>query len=84
MTKTELIKIVSEATGLSQAKADDVIKATIKAISDADEVTIIGFGKFQWKTRAARRGVNPATKELMDIPAKTSLHFKAAPALSKL
>ena len=84
MTKTELIKTVSVATGLSLLKAEDAINATIDAITNADSLTIIGFGRFQWRTRKARKGVNPQTKAPMDIPAKTSLHFKAAPALSKL
>ena len=84
MTKTELIKIVSDETGLSLAKTDNTLKAFLKVIGNADEVTIVGFGKFKWKTRAARKGRNPSTGLEMDIPASTSLHFKAAPALSKL
>jgi nucleoid DNA-binding protein len=84
MTKTELIKTVATATGLSQVKAEDAINATIDAIVNADSLTIVGFGRFIWKTRAARKGRNPRTGLEMDIPATTSLHFKAAPALSRL
>ena len=84
MTKTELIKNVSVATGLSLVKAEDAINATIDAITNADSLTIVGFGRFQWRTRKARKGVNPQTKAPMDIPSSTSLHFKAAPALTKL
>lgn len=84
MTKTELIKIVAEETGLGLVKTDDAIKAIFAAIVDADEVTIKSFGRFKWKTRAARKGRNPNTGLEMDIPESTSLTFKAAPVLSRL
>lgn len=70
-----------------------VSKATIKFVLDAQgeiaqkelahhgEVTLPGLGKLSVKTRAARKGRNPATREEMDIPAKTVPHFSAAKAL---
>ena len=84
MGKTELIKIVAEATGLSSSKTDEAIKAMIKAIIEADETTLVSFGKFKWKTRKARRGVNPSTREIMNIPAKDHLTFTMAPGLTKV
>ena len=84
MGKTELIKIVAEATGLSSSKTDEAIKAMMKAITESDELTLVGFGRFKWKTRKARRGVNPSTREIMNIPAKDHLTFTMAPGLTKV
>jgi DNA-binding protein HU-beta len=84
MTKTELIKIVAEKTGLSQVKTDDAIKAIFGAIADADETTIKSFGRFRWKTSAARKGRNPNTGLEMTIQESTTLKFKASEGLSRL
>jgi nucleoid DNA-binding protein len=84
MTKTELVEIVSKETNTNRAKTDALVKAIFKAIADADEVTIIGFGKFKWKTRAARNCINPATKQPMTVPESTTLRFRPAPGLKDL
>ncbi len=88
MNKGELTKEVAEATDMSQAQAAKVIDAVFDAIAEAvkkrEQVAIAGFGTFHAKTRNARDGINPATKEPIKIPEKTSLAFKPASALKDI
>lgn len=85
MKKQELIKSVAEAAELTNAEADRAIKAftdTItQALSEGDTVTLVGFGTFSVKDRAARTGRNPATGESIDIPAAKVPGFKAGAGL---
>ena len=85
MNKTELINAVAEKAGFSKKDSEKVINATIEAITDAlvsgDKVQLVGFGAFEVKSRAARIGRNPKTKEAITIPASKSPVFKAGKAL---
>ncbi len=85
MNKTELIAAVAAATDLSKKDAEKAVAATIDALTAAlkkdDKVQIIGFGSFEVKKRAARMGRNPATNEMVKIPASKSVAFKAGKAL---
>ena len=85
MKKTELIAAVAEKTGLTKKDAERVINATFDSITAAmaegDKVAIAGFGNFEVKTREARVGRNPRTKETIEIPASKLPAFKAAKAL---
>ncbi len=85
MNKTELIAAVAAATDLSKKDAEKAVTATIDALTAAlkkdDKVQIIGFGSFEVKKRAARMGRNPATNEMVKIPASKSVAFKAGKAL---
>ncbi len=85
MNKTELVNAVAEKAGLSKKDAEKVINATVDAITAAlqagDKVQLVGFGAFEVKTRAARTGRNPRTKETITIPASKSPVFKAGKAL---
>ena len=85
MNKTELVNAVAEKAGFSKKDAEKAINATVEAISDAlkggDKVQLVGFGAFEVKTRAARQGRNPRTKETITIPASKSPVFKAGKAL---
>jgi len=85
MTKSELITVVAEKTGSTnkQAKAcvEVVLDSIYAALADGDSVSISGFGNFDIKTRAARKGVNPATKEVLDIPETKTVTFKATKSL---
>jgi len=85
MNKTELVNAVAEKAGLSKKDAEKVINATIDSITAAlqagDKVQLVGFGAFEVKTRAARTGRNPQTKETITIPASKSPVFKAGKAL---
>ncbi len=85
MNKTELVNAVAEKAGFSKKDAEKVINATVDAITGAlksgDKVQLVGFGAFEVKTRAARQGRNPRTKETITIPASKSPVFKAGKAL---
>jgi len=86
MNKAELIEVVSEAIeGISKADATRAVDAVFNGITDAlksgDQITIVGFGTFKVKHRAARTGINPRTKEPLQIAASNSVGFKAGKAL---
>ena len=85
MNKTELIAAAAEKAGLSKKEAEAVITATLDAITAAlkegDKVQLVGFGSFEVKKRAARTGLNPRTKETIEIPASAVPTFKAGKAL---
>ena len=85
MNKTELIAAVAEKTGMTKKDAERVINATFETITDGlakgDKVSVSGFGIFEVKTREARIGRNPRTKEEIKIPATKLPAFKAAKAL---
>ena len=74
MNKAELIKEVSGKTGLTKKEAGNVVDAMTKTVTDTlskgGKITLIGFGIFQVMKREARKGVNPQTKETIQIPAK--------------
>ncbi len=85
MNKTELVNAVAEKAAVSKKDAEKVINATVDAITAAlkagDKVQLVGFGAFEVKSRAARQGRNPRTKETITIPASKSPVFKAGKAL---
>ncbi len=85
MNKTELINAVAEKAAISKKDAEKAVSATIDAIADAlvagDKVQLVGFGSFEVKTRNARVGRNPKTKETIEIPASKIPAFKAGKAL---
>ena len=84
MNKTELIAAVAEKTGLSKKDADAAVAAVIDSIKESltkgDNVQLIGFGTFEVRERAARTGLNPQTKETIQIAASKSPVFKAGKA----
>ena len=87
MTKAELISVVAEKTDLTKKDTDKTVTAIVDAITEAlmngDKVSIVGFGTFEVKDRAARKGINPRTKEPMPIPASKLPSFKAGKALKE-
>lgn len=88
MNKSELIDHVAERAGLTKKVAADAVESVFSVISDAlakgEKVTLVGFGTFEVRERAAREGVNPATKEPIHIPATKVPAFKAGKALREL
>lgn len=86
MNKTELVAKVAEATGETKASAqksvDAVIETVAAALGAGEKVDILGFGNFSLNVRSARSGRNPATGEMQDFPAKTTIKFKAGKALN--
>ena len=85
MNKTELIAIAAENTGFTKKDTERVINAAIDAITASlvkgDKVQLSGFGTFETKSREARVGRNPRTKESIEIPATRTPIFKASKAL---
>ena len=85
MNKAELIDAVSTKTGLQKAEATRAVDAVFDALTGAlkagDSVSLLGFGTFVVKARAARTGRNPSTNEPIEIPATKVPGFKAGKAL---
>jgi len=85
MNKADLIQVVADKAGMTKKDAETCIDATIDAIKGAlakgDKVQLVGFGAFEVKSRAARTGRNPKTKETIQIPAAKVPAFKAGKAL---
>ncbi len=86
MNKTELVNAIAEKANLSKVDAKAALDATIDAISAAlaegDKVALIGFGTFAVAEKGARTGINPRTKETINIPARKAVKFKAGAELS--
>ena len=85
MNKAELIAAVAAAAEISKKDAETAVSATLASITEAlqndDKVQLVGFGSFEVKKRAARTGLNPRTKETIEIPASAVPTFKAGKAL---
>ncbi|MDR0549447.1 MAG: HU family DNA-binding protein [Deltaproteobacteria bacterium] len=87
MTKAELVAKIATENNLSQAQAAKTINCLIEVLSqeiaENGSQTLYGLGTFSKVTRAARSGVNPRTKEIINIPATNTVKFKCAPCLKK-
>lgn len=85
MNKSELIEAIAASADLSKASASNALDATLKAIEEAlskgDQVTLVGFGTFAVKERAARTGRNPQTGAEIQIKAAKVPGFKAGKGL---
>lgn len=85
MNKTELVEAMAAKTGLSKKATEESLKTFIDVVSEAlknnDKVQLVGFGSFEVRTRAARKGRNPQTGIEMKIPASKAPVFKAGKAL---
>ena len=85
MNKTELIAAMAEKSELTKKDAGAALEAFTAAVEDAlkagDKVQLVGFGTFEVKERAARTGINPQTKQPVEIAASKSPAFKAGKAL---
>lgn len=85
MNKTELVAGVAEQAGLTKKDAEKAVNALFDCVQQAlaagEKVQLIGFGTFEVKQRAARKGRNPRTGQDIEIPASSSPSFKAGKAL---
>ena len=85
MNKAELVKAIAAESGLTQKDSELALNAMVsvvtKALKDGDKVSLIGFGAFSVVEKAERKGVNPATKAEIVIPAKKAVKFKAGAGL---
>ena len=83
--KGDLVEAVAAELNESKAQAARVVDAVLESNSQGvqkdGKVSIIGFGSFEKKQRAARMGMNPATKQPMEIKASTTVSFKASQSL---
>lgn len=87
MNKGELVDAVAEKASITKKEADAVLSAVLETIVESvaagDKVTLIGFGSFEKRNRAAREGHNPKTGEKMHIAASTAPGFSAGKAFKE-
>lgn len=85
MNKSELIEAVAQSADISKAAAaravDGMVQAVTNALKEGDQVTLVGFGTFAVRERAARSGRNPRTGQTINIKASKVPGFKAGKAL---
>ena len=87
MTKADLIAYVAKKASLTNKAAREAVAATLGAVEDSlrkgQKVVITGFGTFSVRSRAARKGRNPQTGAVINIPARKTPGFTAGKALKK-
>ncbi len=85
MNKSDLIAAMAAKTGETKKSAEASLDAFVSAVTESlkkgDKVQLVGFGSFEVRKRAARKGRNPQTKEEIKIPASKAPVFKAGKAL---
>ena len=88
MNKAELIAAVAAKTGDTKKSAEEAVNAFVSAVSESlkkgEKVQLVGFGSFEVRKRAARKGRNPQTKEEIKIPASKAPVFRAGKQLKEL
>lgn len=86
MNKADLVAAIAAEAQLPKAQAQKALEATVNAIAGAlkkgESIQLIGFGTFSVVEKAARVGINPATKAKINIPAKKAVKFKAGAGLA--
>ena len=88
MNKSELIAAIAAKTGSTKKDAEASLNVFVEVVTETlvkgDKVQLVGFGSFEVRKRAARKGRNPQTKEEIKIPASKAPVFKAGKALKDL
>ena len=88
MNKSDLIAAIAAKTGSTKKDAEASLNAFVEAVTETlvkgDKVQLVGFGSFEVRKRAARKGRNPQTKEEIKIPASKAPVFKAGKNLKEL
>ena len=88
MNKADLIAAIAAKTGETKKSAEETVNAFVNVVTEAltkgEKVQLVGFGSFEVRKRAARKGRNTQTKEEIKIPASKSPVFKAGKALKEL
>lgn len=88
MNKTEFINAVAEKSGLSKVDAKKAVEAFVETVSselkEGGKVALLGLGSFSVAEKSARKGVNPKTKQPIEIPARKSVKFKAGAELTEI
>lgn len=85
MTKAEFIDAIAANGDYSKKDAEKALKTVIDTITDSlikgEKISLVGFGTFEVKERAAKTAINPRTKETINVPAKKVPTFKAGKVL---
>lgn len=85
MNKTDLINSIASKSGLNKKNSEAALNAFIGSVEEAlkggDKVVLVGFGTFEVRERAERKGRNPQTKKEITIPASKAPVFKAGKGL---
>ena len=85
MTKAEFVNLIAEKGGYTKKDAEKALATVTSAITDAltsgEKLSLVGFGTFEVRERAAKTGINPLTRATIEIPAKKVPAFKAGKAL---
>ncbi len=85
MNKSDLVGKIAEGSGLNKKNSEAALNAFISSVETAltkgDKVILVGFGTFEVRQRAARKGRNPQTKKEIMIPASKAPVFKAGKGL---
>lgn len=85
MTKAEFIDAIAANGDYSKKDAEKALKTVINTITDSlvkgEKISLVGFGTFEVKERAAKTAINPRTKETVNVPAKKVPTFKAGKGL---
>jgi DNA-binding protein HU-beta len=85
MNKAELVDEVAGKVGLTKKETNNVVDVITSVIADSlernEKVTLVGFGTFEVRRRKARTGVNPQTRERLDIPEKNVVRFRGGKGL---
>ena len=88
MNKAELVAALATKTGNTKKASEEAVNAFVDVVTEAlkkgEKVQLVGFGSFEVRKRAARKGRNPQTKEEIKIPASKAPVFKAGKALKDL
>ncbi len=88
MNKAELIAAIAAKTGDTKKSAEEAVNAFVAVVTDSlkkgNKVQLVGFGSFEVRKRAARKGRNPQTREEIKIPASKAPVFKAGKALKEV
>lgn len=87
MTKAELVSFIAKRTGLTKKNADAFLRAFVEAIHELfkneEALRLPGFGTFKVVVRSARKGKNPRSGEIIEIPERKVLVFKPSKELVK-
>jgi DNA-binding protein HU-beta len=87
LNKKELIESIADHAGINKAAAEKALNSTLMAISETlkngDTISLVGFGTFSVAKREARQGKNPQNGDVIKIPAKNVVRFKAGKNLSE-
>lgn len=88
MNKTELINAIAGKSGLNKKNSEAALNAFISSVEETlkagEKVVLVGFGTFEVRSRAARKGRNPQTKQEITIPESKAPVFKAGKGLKDI